>query len=187
MGEVAKPFMREWLPSRINAVTVVVLAVITWWYAKSTKRQANAAESQANAAIKQAEAAEKQMAMLHAQIQEQAGIAKATLKESVKELSAAVSHWRERLRLWGQLGEQREVDLLPAQWASSLEHARKTSTALYEKLADLQRSSKKFSRLLDQFSSKAANYRADREAEEIKQLLSEIATGCDAVSKMLSE
>jgi hypothetical protein len=81
MGEVAKPFMREWLPSWINAVTVVVLAVITWWYAKSTKRQANAAESQANAAIKPAEAAEKQMAMLHAQIQEQAGIATATLKE----------------------------------------------------------------------------------------------------------
>jgi hypothetical protein len=179
--------MREWLPSWINAVTVVVLAGITWWYAKSAKRQANAADSQARAAIKQAEAAEKQMAMLHAQIQEQAGIATATLRESVKELYDAVSHWVDRMKLWGQLTQQRDVDLLPAQWSSSLEHARKISPALYEKLAGIQRSSKKFSRLLDQFSSKAPSFRPEREVQELNQLLLEIGTGCDKASAMLGE
>jgi hypothetical protein len=41
------------LTDTLNKISV--LAVITWWYAKSAKRQANAADSQANAAIKHAE------------------------------------------------------------------------------------------------------------------------------------
>ena len=127
------------VPSWINAVTVVVLAIITWRYAKSAKRQAEAAESQAKAATKQAEAAERHLAILQSQIQEQAGTAQAMLKENVAELGQTANHWFQRVMLWGQLTPQGGVDLLPSESAVSLEHARRISPDLCQELLTLQR------------------------------------------------
>src|SRR5215469_8666063 len=105
------------IPAWINAVTVVVLATITGLYAKSAHRQARAAEEQAKAAtkqaeaaIKQAETAERHVAMLQAQIREQAGIAQATLKESIREVGQNAIHWLERMEKWGQLSTQSQVE-----------------------------------------------------------------------------
>jgi len=171
------------IPSWVNAVTVVVLALITWRYAKSAKRQAEAAESQARAATKQAEAAERQLAILQSQIQEQAGVALATLRENVAELGQTANHWFQRLILWGQLTPQSGVDLLPSEWAVSLEHARRISPDLFQELLALQRSSKRASLMIDQFTAKASTYRSDTEANQIKDLLVQITKGCDGVSQ----
>jgi len=175
------------IPSWVNAVTVVVLAFITWRYARSAKKQADASESQAKAAMKQAEAAERHLAILQSQIQEQAGRALATLKENIAELKQAADHWSESMYSWGQLTAQTGADLLPSEWLASLEHARRISTDLYQDLMTLQRLSRKVSLSINQFSAKAATYRSQAEAEEIKKVLLEISNRCIAISKKLGE
>jgi hypothetical protein len=174
------------IPAWINALTVVVLAAITWWYARIAKRQADAAESQAKAALKQAEVAERQLDILQSQIQEQAGTALATMKENIAELQQTANHWFQRVQLWGQLTPQSGVELLPAGWHVSLEYARKIAPQLYEELVTLQRSSKKASMMIEQFTSKAATYRSDTEANQIKDLVVQIMKGSEAASAKLS-
>jgi hypothetical protein len=171
------------IPAWVNAITVVVLAGITWWYARISKRQAKAAESQARAALKQAEVAERQLTILQSQIQEQAGIAAARLKENVAELQQATAHWFNRMKVWGQLTPQNGIDLLPVDWSVSIEHARRISPEMYQELLSLQRSSRHAALLIDQFSSKPSLYRPEAEAEEIKKLLSEIMDRCEGVGK----
>jgi hypothetical protein len=171
------------IPSWINAATVVVLAIITWHYAKSAKRQADAAEAQAKAATKQAEAAERQLTVLQSQIQEQAGMALATLKENVAELGRTANHWFQQMILWGQLTPHTGVDLLPSGWAVSLEHARRISPDLYQELLALQRLSKKVALMIDQFTAKPGDCRNDTEANQIKELLMQIVKGCEAASR----
>lgn len=181
------PTLDPTIPSWVNAVTVVVLALITWRYARNAKRQADASESQAKAAMKQAEAAERHLAILQSQIEEQAGRALATLKENIAELKEAADHWFERMLSWGQLTPQTAIDLLPGEWPTSLEHARRMSANLYQDLMTLQRSSRRVSLLINQLSTKAANYRSQAEVEEIKKLLLEISNGCVAASNKFGE
>ena len=66
----------------VNAVAVVVLVVVTIWYARSAKRQANASEQQAKAASEQAKAAQSQAGAAQAQ----ASTATATLYELRRQL-----------------------------------------------------------------------------------------------------
>lgn len=53
--------LQEWnwtaFGTLVNVLTVIALAAITAWYARSAKRQADAAEAQASAAQAQASAA----------------------------------------------------------------------------------------------------------------------------------
>lgn len=72
--------------SCVNALTVVALAIITWQYARSAKEQADATR-------KQADVAERQLAILQSQLEEQAGIGLAKLKESIAELKQTANHW----------------------------------------------------------------------------------------------
>jgi hypothetical protein len=171
--------------SWINAVTVVVLAIVTWRYAKSAKRQAEAAESQARAAAKQAEVAERQLAILQSELEQQAGVALARLKEDIAELGQIANHWFQQMTIWNLLTPHPGVDLLPAGWGVSLEHARRMSRELHEELLVLQRSSRKVSLMIDQFSGRMNAYRSDTEANEIKGLLMQIVRGCEAASKKL--
>ena len=174
------------IPVWVNALTVIVLAAITWWYARNANRQADAAESQAKAAIKQAEVGERQLAILQAQVQEQAGIAAARLKENIAELHQAATHWLERMRAWGQLTEQKtELDLLPTDWSASIEHARKVSPEMYRELLTLQRASRNVGLLMGQFSSRAPSYRRENEVAEINKQLSWIIERCEAMAKNL--
>jgi hypothetical protein len=173
------------LPSWINALTVAALAIVIWSYARSAKRQANAAESQAKAAIKQANAAERQLAILQAQIESQAGAALTTLKANVTELREAASDWYGQMSFWGRLGPQSGVDLLPAEWTFSVEHARKVSPELFQELLSLQRSSRSVSRRIEQFTSTQNTFRTDVEANTIKGLLNEIRLTCDEISSKL--
>jgi hypothetical protein len=168
-------------PAWINAATVVALAVITWRYARSAKRQAEAAESQARAASKQAEAAEHHLAILQSQIQEQAATALATLRENLAELKGAANYWFLWMRQWGQPAQRSQVDLLPTEWAVSLEHARRTSPTLHEELLAVQRTSREASRLMDQFFAKDLSYRSETDAKGIRELLARIMADCDAV------
>jgi hypothetical protein len=172
--------------SIINAVTVVALAVITWQYARSAKRQADAAESQAKAATKQAEVAEHQLAIFQARIQEQSGLGLGKLKENVTELKQSASHWFVRMQEWGQLPHLNNVELLPAEWSFSLEYGRRISDEVYQQLLILQRSSREASMLIDQFTGRENLYRVPAQAEEIKLLLTGILQGCEAVSARIT-
>lgn len=181
------------IPAWINAVTVVVLAAITGWYAIHAKRQAGAAEaqakaaeSQAQAAFKQADIAERQLAILQAQIQEQVGIASANLKASVEELKQRADSWSVRMNAWGQLTTLEGTDILPPEWSVVIEHARKVSPALFQQLLDLRAASRDVSLMIDQFSSTNQSYRKDSTATVIKGKLAAISAGCSAALASLS-
>ncbi len=171
------------IPSWISAVTIVVLAIITWWYAKSAKRQANAAESQASAATKQAEAAERTLTFLQSQIEDQAGTAITALQANVVDLKEWANHWYQRMMQGVSLTEESEADRLPNEWAVPLERARRRiSPALYQELQSLQRSNAEVSRLINQFCATERNHRQDAELKRIRELLAGIMSRCDAVS-----
>lgn len=177
------------IPAWINAVTVVVLAGITWWYARSAKRQADAAmaqakaaESQARAATKQADVAERTLTMLQSQIEEQAGASLARLKENVGELRQAAEHWSAQFARWGAIRSVDEVVLLPESWPLSLEYAHRNSPDLYRELLQLQEMSKACSLQIIAFMGTNATYRRDREAAEIKALLLNIRQRCDEMA-----
>ena len=174
------------VPAWVNAVTVVVLAVITWRYARSAKRQAAASEQQAKAATKQAAAAERQISILQSQIEQQAGFALATLKECISELQQTANDWAQRMILWGQLTPQAGISILPDGWAVSLEHARCMAPDLYQELLTIQRLSKQASRSIDEFTTKAAAYRGASEPDQIQVLLVQIQNGCEAAAKRLA-
>jgi hypothetical protein len=117
----------------VNVFIVTVLAGITWWYARSAKYQADAAkaqaeasEAQAKAATKQAEVAARTLSVMQAQIQEQAGIGTAVLKQCIAELQESANHWAERFVSWGDIVQGVEVELLPAQWSVAMQHAFRT-------------------------------------------------------------
>jgi hypothetical protein len=173
------------LPSWINAITVVVLAIITFFYARSAKRQAEAAEAQARASTKQADVAERQLAILQSQIAEQAGTALAVLKENVGELRQTANHWFQTMTLWGQLTPHPGIDILPTRWLASVEYARRLSPELYGQLVEIQKLSKKASLDIDQFTGKTSGNRSETEASQIKQLLIQIVNACETVSNKL--
>ncbi len=166
------------VPSWINAVTVVVLAVITWWYARSAKRQANAAS-------KQAKAAELTLAHLQSEIEEHKLIGIAMLVGSVLELKAAVDHWHERMTRWGAIAETVNASILPNEWAISLERAKQIPLSLYQELQNLQRSSRAVSRGIEQFTAMAVAYRGQMQADEIKKQLAKLSNDCIAVFNKL--
>jgi len=180
------------VPAWINAVTVVVLAGITWWYASNAKRQADAAESQAaaatkqadaaesqaRAALKQAEAAERQLTILQAQIEERVGIASEKLKANIKELQQAANSWSQRMVSWGQLTAQSGTDILPKEWSIVIEHARNMSPDLYRELLALGASCRDVCRLIDEFSSTRENNRNGAVANAISGKLAAISDGC---------
>ena len=174
------------IPAWVNAVTVVILAVITWRYAVSTKRQAAAAEEQATAATKQAAAAERQTSILQSQIEQQAGFALATLKECISELQQTANDWAKRMTLWGQVQPQAGISILPDGWAVSLEHTRRMAPDLYRELLTIQRLSKQAARSIDEFTTKPTAYREGSEPDQIQALLLQIQSGCEAAAKRLA-
>jgi len=76
-----------------NAVTVVLLAAITFWYAKSAKRQAEAARQQASAAQQQATAASATLATLRQQMEDTAEIGKTVMVASIDSTLRRIEEW----------------------------------------------------------------------------------------------
>jgi hypothetical protein len=164
---------------------VVVLVIITAWYARSAKRQATAAESQAQAATRQAQVAERNLALLEAQIQSRAGAALATMQASIAELRKTALHWIEQMRQWGVLTAPTGSDLLPIEWTVSLENARAISPALHHELLALQGLTRETMLLIDRFAAKDATYRRENEATRIRECLLAVVEACTKISAKL--
>jgi hypothetical protein len=177
-------------PQWINVLIVAVLAEITRRYAKSTKRQADAAEAQAKAAsqqaqaaMRQAEVAEHTLSIMQAQIQEQAGVAVAVLKQSIADLQLAAKHWRERFVHWGSLTSNK-IELLPAQWSVAMEHARRLSAQdLYPDLTGLQSFTKQTELNIDALLEAQPANRDTFKAGEIQRNLEQIDRTCQEIGK----
>lgn len=167
-------------------VTTIIYVRLTGRILDESQKSREAAESQAKAAVKQAEVAERNLAILQSEIQERSGTALAKLKENVSELNQTANHWFQRMSLWGQLTPQSGIDLLPSEWSVSIEHARRISPELGQELLEIQRSSRKIALLIEQFCSKAATYRRNSEADEIKGMLAEITRRCPVIAAKLS-
>ncbi|MGA9645448.1 MAG: hypothetical protein WBQ76_05955, partial [Candidatus Korobacteraceae bacterium] len=87
------------IASVVNAVTVVVLAVITFWYARSAKRQAAASESQAGAARQQATAAFQTLATLRQQMDDTAEIGRTRVATRIASTLRRIEEWESPGRL----------------------------------------------------------------------------------------
>ncbi|MGH9636985.1 MAG: hypothetical protein ACRD72_19315 [Candidatus Angelobacter sp.] len=175
--------MIDWIQDGLLAVS----AVLVWRYVKATQRLVKIGQDQAaqttllaEAAQRQTEATERHVAILQAQIKNEAASAAATLKTCLEELGQTATRWGERMTTWGNLMPQIGLDLFPDGWAVALEHARKTLPDLHRELLAIQQSTKEVSWKLGQFSARASNYRHDTEAKEIKDLYLQIRNKCDA-------
>jgi hypothetical protein len=79
--------------SVVNAVTVVLLAGITFWYSKSAKRQADSATEQASAAKEQAAFAEESLKALQTQATERGESDRTTVKISIDSAIRTAEFW----------------------------------------------------------------------------------------------
>lgn len=168
-----------------NAFIVLVLAAITWWYAKSAKRQAESSDKQAEAASKQADFAKRTLEFFQKQTEEQSRIATLTLVGCVLELKDSASHWHNRMTGWAMTITETTVQLLPSEWAISLERAKDIPPPLYQQLQKLQKSSRAICRSIEQFSTIPANYQRQTQADEIMASLASLINDCITVFNQL--
>lgn len=143
----------EWMAiaSVVNAVTVVVLAIITAWYAFSAKRQANAAENQAKAATVQAEAAKSQSLAAHSQataaletiaaLREETFNQRATARQvvlhSIQTAISNIEYWEGQGTLESRAQQRafpQTIALLPSNQSYALDSARMLSHDLASQL-----------------------------------------------------
>ena len=142
--------MKEWIvicASAVNAVTVVILAVITRRYAESAHRQAVAAESlvgvaqaqqkaaefqakaaqeQSHASSAQASAARQSIEFAWQQSQEAKAIARSVVAAAMQTTMKEVEHWQ-NVDDMAILTCLPPIQLVPANRTEILEHARKIS------------------------------------------------------------
>ena len=179
----------EWLlnwAQVINAAAVVILVLVTAYYAYETRETRRAADRQAEAARKQAQASQDTLAFLQAQIDEQAATALATLQQSVRELRQTAALWHQRMGQSGTLGQWGEIGLLPPEWSLSMERARRIAPGIFNDLQNLQRTSIALSGRIVHFINKIQSYPSSDEATAIRQSLSELIQDCDTASRKLN-
>ena len=140
--------VKEWivvLGSVVNAVTVVVLAIITRRYAQSAHRQAVAAESlvrvaqaqqkaaefqakaaqeQSQASSAQASAARQSIEFMWRQTLETKAIARSVVSASMQRALKEIEYWQS-LDSMEALAYLPSIELVPANQTEILEHARK--------------------------------------------------------------
>lgn len=179
----------EWLlnwAQVINAAAVVILVLVTAYYAYETRETRRAADRQAEAARKQAQASQDTLAFLQAQIDEQAATALATLQQSVRELRQTAALWHQRMGQSGTLGQWGEIGLLPPEWSLSMERARRIAPGIFNDLQILQRTSIAVSGRIVHFINKIHSYPSSDEAAAIRESLSELIQDCDTASRKLN-
>lgn len=159
----------------VNAASVFILVLVTTYYAYTTNGILKESKKTREAADKQAQAAEKTLAFLQAQIEEESKTALATLLGNVLELRKAAAHWSQEIVRPMPVNQTIEADLLPPEWAASLEKARRISPELFQKLQSLQRSSREVSRSIERFY---AIVPAGRDSSQIREHLAKIDHEC---------
>lgn len=130
--------------SVVNAVTVVVLAAITYWYARSANRQAaaselqtaaanaqaKAAQAQARAATEQATAAFQTLATLREQMDDAGQVGKAAVETRIVTTLRRIEEWESPGRLETAANQgalAHNFSLIPADEPYLIESARRVS------------------------------------------------------------
>ena len=148
-----KPESWTAIASVVNAVTVVVLAAVTYWYARSAKRQAAASEAQAlaanaqaiasqqqaSAAQQQATAAYQSLLALRHQLDDAAEIGRAMVETRIVSTLRRIDEWESPGRLETMATEGRlpsNFTLVPADETYLIESARRISRDFAIRLAN---------------------------------------------------
>jgi hypothetical protein len=117
--------------SIVNAASVVILVRITSRYAESTQKILEESRKSREATEKQAMAAQANIDFLQHQVETQAGLGRMMVKHAIESRIISITYWRS-LPL-SDLSRATSLpnpnDLLPANLASALEHARGISPA----------------------------------------------------------
>lgn len=114
----------------VNAVCIIALAVITWWYAKSTAQLLDETKKARGAAERQAKAAEENIRVLRQQLEEQAGLGRIIVEGKITSLMRSIDYWKS-FDLGGVsafiAGIPEASDLVPPDAQSLVEHAMRVS------------------------------------------------------------
>jgi len=120
----------------VNAVSVVILALITRQYARSTKAILEESKKARSAAESQASAASLSVSLLQRQIEEQFGLGQSIVASAVESLMKQIEYWKsqdiKKLALCNGLPPT--TDLVPPIFQAAVEHARRISPVAGEAL-----------------------------------------------------
>mgnify|MGYP000533564251 CR=1 FL=1 len=141
----------EWL-AVANVVVVVVLTVITGWYAWSTAQMLRQLKEQTEASRKQALTAERTLQHLLQVAEEQRGTASTVVRTTIEAAIANMEHWRgQNLVNLANLHAVPQVVLVPESGTRAIEHARTVSpnaaTPLSQALSILEQCESEFEML----------------------------------------
>jgi hypothetical protein len=123
----------EW----INAISVVVLVGVTWYYARTTRKilsesekMRKAAENQAASAASQASAANATLQHLREQVEELSGLGNSIVRTTIDSVVRSIEDWK-KLDIKGNFGTAYTFpppsDLIPENAQIVTEHARRIS------------------------------------------------------------
>lgn len=118
----------DW-PSWINVALVFALVVITAYYAWSTKRILEESRKTREAAERQAAAAEESIRALRQRLEEEAGLSRTIVAAAIQTATRNIEHWKSLNipNLAVIHGLPKTVDLLPPEYHSAVQHARRIS------------------------------------------------------------
>lgn len=126
----------DW-PSWINIALVLALVVITAYYAWSTKKILEESRKTREAAERQAVAAEESIRALRQSLEEEAGLSKTIVAAAIQTATRNIEHWKSLNipNLAVIYGIPKTVDLLPPDYESAIQHARRISVEASIELA----------------------------------------------------
>jgi hypothetical protein len=192
--------MNEWsltitaVATPVNALAVVVLVVITIWYARSANRQAKASEKQAAAAQSQATAAAATLNELRRQFYEQRHMDRALVQGAIDATIANVEHWLvpgPRRSLESAVRSHAlpaDTALLPLNSSEALECARRTSPELFLSLSGVFDQLRLATAEIDGLRAADPNwYRSDDFAGEVKKISGRLQGAREALQKLRTD
>lgn len=126
----------DW-PSWINVALVFALVVITAYYAWSTKRILEESRKMREASERQAVAAEESIRALRQRLEEEAGLSRTIVAAAIQTATRNIEHWKSLNipNLAVIYGIPKTVDLLPPDYESAVQHARRISVEASVELA----------------------------------------------------
>lgn len=124
-------------PSWINVALVFALVVITAFYAWSTQKILDESRKSREATERQATAAEESIRALRQRLEEEAGLSRTIVAATIQTVTRNIDHWKSLnipnlAVIYGLPGT---IDLLPPDYDSAVQHARRISVEASVELA----------------------------------------------------
>jgi hypothetical protein len=130
----------------VNAISVVVLVGVTWYYARTTRKilkesekMRKAAENQAASAASQASAANATLQHLREQVEDLSGLGNSIVRTTIDRVVRSIERWK-KLDIKGNFGTAYTFpspsDLIPENVHTVTEHARRISDQCVTLLTD---------------------------------------------------